>query len=86
MNILQVSLNILPIIIVNKCINLVKTIYINFYILAKFTMEHERPNISTFLLTIGLIGGTIIITLAYVSWRKYKGELKEKRKKHNSKH
>lgn len=75
----------LPINTIYKWMIFVKDIYINFFMLAEYARSDERPNITTLLLTIGLIGGTIIITLAYVSWRKYKGEMKEKQKQYKSK-
>lgn len=34
--------------------------------------------------TVVFVGGTIATTLAYVSWRKYKGEEKKQTKKDNS--
>lgn len=40
-----------------------------------------------FLSLVILIGGSILITLSYVSWRKYKAnKIKEKLKDHNSNH
>lgn len=43
----------------------------------------ETLEIIPFFWTVGIIGGIIGLTLAYVSWRKYKAEKKERRKKSN---
>jgi len=86
MIILQLFFNKLPIIIVNYWFVFVKTFFINQYILAEISENTKQPNMATFLLTISLIGGTIIVTLVYVSWRKYRGEQNKKRTHHKSKH
>lgn len=85
MIILQLFYNKIPIIIVNNYYGFVKTVFINHHMSAEIVEKNKHPNMTTFLLTIGLIGGTIIVTLAYVSWRKYRGELKKKRTQDNSK-
>lgn len=46
--------------------------------------SEERRNLSRLYWMISLIGGLIILTLSYVSWRKYKAEKKKKKKDSNS--
>lgn len=43
--------------------------------------EHHISSIVPFYWMIMLIGGIILITLSYVSWRKYRGHKKNKRKR-----
>lgn len=44
----------------------------------------KKQDLSRLYWVIGLIGGLIILTLSYVSWRKYKAEKKRQKKDSNS--
>jgi len=43
-------------------------------------LASKQADMSPFYWTLGIIGGCIGVTLAYVSWKKYKGEQRDQRK------
>ena len=45
------------------------------------TVNSLGTEFSPLIWTVGIVGGCIVLTLFYVSWKKYKAETKEKRRK-----
>jgi len=43
-------------------------------------LANKQADMSPFYWTLGIIGGCIAVTLAYVSWKKYRGEQHDQRK------
>lgn len=54
-------------------------------ILATMKEEKREDNLLPFYWLLLIVGGSIVCTLSYVSWRKYHGEKKEKRHRDNDK-
>ncbi|WP_337020366.1 sporulation protein YpjB [Oceanobacillus massiliensis] len=52
--------------------------------IAKGDVSKNQIVIAPFIWTAIIVGGSIIVTLSYVSWRKYKAEAKEVGKKDKS--
>lgn len=51
------------------------------YATEQLTNDHYTVSIVPFYWMILIIGGLIIVTLSYVSWRKYKGDKKSRQKR-----
>lgn len=47
-------------------------------------ISEEKSEFAPFLWMVIIVGGSIMITLSYVSWRKYKGIVKNQRKKNSN--
>ncbi|HLS06603.1 MAG TPA: sporulation protein YpjB [Bacillota bacterium] len=78
---LLLTFNKFPIIMVHKFSNIMKTTAVKQLIFTEVVKEEKPQNMTTFFIAVSLIGGMIVLTLAYVSWRKYIAEQKKKRSK-----
>lgn len=55
-------------------------IYVNAEQINDTTLSQKSFDMTPFFWAVGIVGGCIAITLAYVSWKKYKAEEKKKKK------
>ncbi|RLL48220.1 hypothetical protein D8M04_02795 [Oceanobacillus piezotolerans] len=44
------------------------------------TGEEKTSNLTPFIWSVLIIGGSIVVVLSYVSWRKYKGQKRKKQR------
>ena len=68
----------------NDSIAVYKILFLNNFFLADSIEKENIQNMTGLYWMIGLIGSCILVTLSYVSWRKYIGERKKSRSKHKS--
>jgi len=85
MIVLQLIYSTFPGPIFNKLYAVLKICFLNNFFLAESIKKGNAQNMTGLYWMIGLIGSCIIVTLSYVSWRKYRGERKKSRNKYKSK-